>query len=81
MGFLEFWLPRMQDAPYYKIGWHGKNVMDQLAPLSLSVRPDRIVRILMDFEELDTPIAAKPQIFRTPERKGFTVVEWGGVLR
>jgi len=79
--FLEFWLPRMQDAPYYKIGWHGKNVMDQLAPLSLSVRPDRIVRILMDFEELDTPIAAKPQIFRTPERKGFTVVAWGGVLR
>ena len=79
--FMMFWLPRMQSASYYKIGWHGRSVMDALAPMSLSVRPDRVIRILMDFEELDAPIASNSATFHTPTREGFTVVEWGGVLR
>lgn len=79
--FLEFWLPQMQSALYYKIGWHGRSMMDRLAPLRVSGQPDTIIRILMDFEELDAPIASRPILFRTPVREGFTVVEWGGVLR
>lgn len=79
--FLEFWLPLMQESSYYKIGWHGKTMMDALAPMSLSVRPDSVIRVLMDFEELNAPTASHPQTFRTPKREGFTVVEWGGVLR
>ena len=80
--FVEFWLPRMQDASYYKIGFHGTNVMNELAPLSLSVKPDHIFRILMDYEELDAWQASKPPA-RLPRanRDGFEVMEWGGVLR
>ena len=78
--FLEFWLSRMKAAPYYRIGFHGTNVMDIIAPLSLSVKPDRIFRILMDFDELDRPEPSNPPQYRTFIRKGFTVVEWGGVI-
>lgn len=80
--FVEFWLPRMQDAAYYKIGFHGTNVMNELAPLSLSVKPDHILRILMDYEELDSWQPSKPPA-RLPRanRDGFEVMEWGGVLR
>jgi len=80
--FIEFWEPRMQDASYYKIGFYGTSVMNQLAPLSISETPDTLIRILMDYQSLDAPIKANPPaLLSTPERTGFTVVEWGGVLR
>ncbi|HCC84051.1 TPA: hypothetical protein DEP96_04365 [Candidatus Uhrbacteria bacterium] len=80
--FKEFWLPRMQSANYYKIGWHGTSVMNALAPLHLSLAPQTLVRILMDYSELSSTMESNPMpSIVTPERKGFTVVEWGGVLR
>jgi hypothetical protein len=80
--FLEFWEPRMQAAPYYQIGFHGTNVMNQLAPLTLSQKADTTIRVLMDYQELSAPIKANPPILpATPARKGFTVIEWGGVIR
>jgi len=79
--FVEFWEPRMQGAPYYFVTFLGKREMDQLAPLTVSPKPDTIIRLLMDFRPLQQPIEVKGYDIRTPERKGFTVVEWGGVLR
>ncbi len=79
--FMEFWYPRMQEAPYYKIGFHGTQVMDAIAPMKLSVEPDSIFRILMDFTELNEPIASNPMKIETFDREGFTVVEWGGVIQ
>lgn len=79
--FMDFWMPLMNDAPYYKVGFHGTHVMDQLAPLTVTPAPDSVFRILMDYEELDAPIEANPLQHITPfDRKGFSVVEWGGVL-
>lgn len=80
--FLEFWEPRMQAEPFYKIGFHGTNVMNQIAPLTVSQTPDTLVRILMDYEGLSSPIASNPPVLpETPVRNGFTVIEWGGVVR
>jgi hypothetical protein len=80
--FLEFWLPRMQAKPYYFVTFLGTRQMDVLAPLTITPKPDTIVRILMDFTPLDQPITVNTlNLGRTPERKGFTVIEWGGVLR
>lgn len=79
--FNEFWVPRMKEAEYYKIGFHGTAVMDEIAPLTVSGGPDSIFRILMDFEELEEPVEANPPKNIVPfERVGFTVVEWGGVI-
>src|SRR3989338_8185614 len=80
--FVEFWEPRMQSAPFYKIGFHGTDVMDELAPLSLSVKPDSVFRVLMDYEELEKPIEQNPPLHIPHfERRGFSVLEWGGVIR
>lgn len=80
--FNEFWLPRMTSANYYKIGFHGTNVMNQIAPMKLSQKADATIRILMDYSPLQAPIAAKPPTLpKTPVRTGFTVIEWGGVIR
>jgi len=32
----------------------------------------------MVYKPIDKPTNIQPQILSTPERKGFTVVEWGG---
>ncbi|MDO8626152.1 MAG: hypothetical protein Q7K39_01690 [Candidatus Magasanikbacteria bacterium] len=79
--FKDFWLPRMQTKPYYFITFMGNRTMDLLAPLTITPPPETVIRVLMDFTPLDEPRAAAGFKIRTPERKGFTVVEWGGVLR
>lgn len=80
--FMEFWYPRMQAKPYYFVTFLGTQQMNQLAPLTINPRPDTVVRILMDFTPLDKPVDFLPlSLGRIPERKGFTVIEWGGVLR
>ncbi len=82
MDFLEYWLPHMNEAPHYKIGFHGANVLDELAPLDFSAEPDMILRILMDYEPLAQPIEENPPLLGPrPIREGFSVIEWGGVKR
>ena len=46
--------------------------------LNITPAPDSIIRVVMLFKGLDEPIDVEEQILETPERKGFTVVEWGG---
>ncbi len=79
--FEEFWEPKMQSAPYYFITFMGNSVMDEIAPLNINPKPDTVIRLLMDFTPLNQPISVTGYNIKTPQRKGFTVVEWGGVLR
>lgn len=79
--FIEFWAPKMKDSPYYFVTFLGNDAMNAIAPLTVEPKPDTIIRVLMDFTPLDKPIEAEGFSIKTPARKGFTVVEWGGVLR
>ena len=47
-------------------------------PLEFSVKPDTIIRVLMQYKALDNYIEVKEQKLETPERTGFVAVEWGG---
>ena len=47
-------------------------------PLEITPKPDTIIRIVMEFKGLEEPIQIKEQKLITPQRTGFTVVEWGG---
>jgi len=79
--FEGFWEPKMQSAPYYFVTFMGNSIMDQIAPLTINPKPDTIIRVLMDFTPLANPINVQGYNIHTPVRQGFTVVEWGGVLR
>jgi len=79
--FIEFWLPKMQEKNFYFITFMPKESFDKLAPLNIIPRPDTVIRVFMDFEGLDEEIEFTEQEIATPERNGFTVVEWGGALR
>jgi hypothetical protein len=78
--FMEFWMPLMPDSNYVRLTWFGTQQMNELAPLSLTKTPDTLIRIFLDFEGLDTKVDLPTQRLSHPDRKGFVVVEWGGLL-
>ncbi|MFA6193436.1 MAG: hypothetical protein WC726_01035 [Parcubacteria group bacterium] len=81
--FKEFWLPKMlaENKPYYFVTFSSKDEIDKLAPLEISPKPDTTIRVMMDYKGLDEKIDALGYDIKTPERKGFTAVEWGGMLK
>lgn len=77
--FLEYWIPRMRtEHPYVYVYFMPQADYDDLVPMTIVPTPDTVIRVYMLFRALDTPISLTPQTFHAPERKGFTVAEWGG---
>ena len=58
-----------------------KEEFDKYAPLEITPKPNTTIRVFMDFRGHDKSFDVVEPILITPERLGFTVVEWGGVLR
>lgn len=79
--FLDYWQPKLPKTPYVRLTWFNTAQMNQLAPLTVLPRPQTVIRVFLDFEGLQQPITLPAQQFSTPNRTGFTVVEWGGLLR
>jgi hypothetical protein len=79
--FLEFWLPRMPQTPYVRLSWLGTKEMDELAPLTITPKPDNVIRVFLDFAGVEAPYPLEPQTLSSRPRSGFTVIEWGGLLQ
>ena len=77
--FIVYWLPLMQDNEYNLIRFATAEEIEEIMPLSFSVQPDTVIRVLMEYTPLDEYIEVTEQeLTPAPERKGFTAVEWGG---
>jgi hypothetical protein len=80
--FKEAWLPELQEKEYCFIGFYSEETVNAYAPLNISPKPDRMIRILMDYNPLDQKEKVIPQVLQKAKpRHGFTVVEWGGIKR
>jgi len=75
--FIVYWLPKMQDNPYNFIHFAGKEYTD-IAPLTITPKPDSMLRVFMIYKPLQEKISVKEQVLPTFERHGFSVIEWGG---
>ena len=75
--FLVYWLPRMQDNPYNLIAFQ-QEAYTQSAKLTVSPRPDSVLRVFMAWKPLARPVDILAQTLPGFERRGFTLVEWGG---
>jgi hypothetical protein len=75
--FIDYWLPRLQKNEYNLITFQTARYTEK-AVLDVSPEPDSVLRVFMAFRKVDGPMSvAEPKIVPF-ERKGFTVVEWGG---
>jgi len=78
--FITYWLPRLSQNKYNLISFDSREYVD-VAKLQIKPAPDTLIRVFMTYKGVDkqTEITA-PDKVRTPERKGFTIVEWGGSM-
>ncbi|OGF32311.1 hypothetical protein A2223_03240 [Candidatus Falkowbacteria bacterium RIFOXYA2_FULL_35_8] len=78
--FKEYWLVELPKSDYYEIKLFDQSFLKRNMNLIISPQPDTLIRLNFHFKPLKEQIEiAEPQIV-IPERNGFVVVEWGGVL-
>lgn len=76
--FIIYWLPILENNKYNYIRFATTEEVNKIMPLDVNPNPDTVIRILMIYKPLNKKINVKEQKIITPERKGFTLVEWGG---
>lgn len=75
--FIVYWLPRMEHNSYNIVSFQTATYTEN-AELQISPQPNTMIRIFMTWTQTDNYTEIQPQEFITPERNGFTMVEWGG---
>ena len=75
--FIVYWLPLMENNKYNLISFQGENY-DENARLEIEPKPDSILRVFMAYKPLKEYKEVEEQEIIPFERKGFTVIEWGG---
>ena len=75
--FIIYWLPRMEENAYNLISFQQETYTDS-ARLEVVPEPDTVLRVFMAWKPLDQWIDVPEQQLTPTERKGFTLVEWGG---
>ncbi|NDO18925.1 copper amine oxidase N-terminal domain-containing protein [Lachnospiraceae bacterium MD329] len=78
--FIVYWAPQMQENEYNKI-YFAKEEYEQTAKLEIIPEPDSVLRVFMVYEPATADTVLQKQEIKPFERKGFTVVEWGGYLK
>lgn len=76
--FIIYWLPKLEPNKYNYIRFQTMEQIEENMPLEITPKPDSIIRIVMEYKALEEPIEVTEQQLSTPQRTGFTAVEWGG---
>ena len=77
--FIIYWLPVLE-ANEYNVITFQTDAYTEVAKLDVTPAPESMLRVYMYAYATDKYIDIKPQNFDGFERKGFTVVEWGGTV-
>lgn len=77
--FIQYWLPLLERNKYNFIHFLVNEECDEIAILNVNPKPETTIRIYMEFYGLENFTEIKEQQLPKTERKGFTLVEWGGV--
>ncbi len=79
--FTQYWAHVLPNSPYYFIGIIPQKELDSLSPILVQPQPQTTIRVTLYFQALDTKVTVAEPTIQTPQRRGFTVVEWGGIFK
>jgi len=79
--FTNYWLKALPNAPYYKVSLLPQSLIDSFAPLTVDPIPATVLRVTLYFQLLDHFVPVNPPQLPAVHRRGFTVIEWGGVVK
>lgn len=77
--FIVYWLPQMEQNPYNIIAFQ-QEAYTEAARLEITPTPDTLIRVFMAWQASEQYVEMEPQTLTSPERNGFTVIEWGGAV-
>ena len=75
--FITYWLPVLLRNKLSICSFQSKKFFDNFE-LNITPKPDSMIRVFLTIKKLERPINIREQKLESVERKGFTVVEWGG---
>jgi len=76
--FVVYWLPELEKNDYNLIHFFINDNIDNTALLTVTPYPDTKIRVYMEFKAVDETYKIPEQDIPHIQRKGFTLVEWGG---
>lgn len=76
--FIQYWLPILERNKYNFIYFLVNEECNEIATLNVNPKPETTIRIYMEFYGLENYTRINEQKLPKTERKGFTIVEWGG---
>lgn len=79
--FKDYWEKALSKFPYYFVGLMSEASIEKIEPLTVNPKPDSTIRVRIYFKALDKKISVKEPIIITPRRNGYTLVEWGGLVK
>lgn len=81
IDFKEFWLGELPQSPFYFISHFSDEEAKKIMSFDISPKPDTFIQAVMYFKPLDEPQeTVSPEFGPTPQRSGFTAVDWSGVI-
>jgi len=75
--FITFWLPVLIKNNLSLCSFQSKKFFNDMK-LNVTPKPDTMIRIFICIKKIDAPLEIREQNLEKNERKGFTVIEWGG---
>lgn len=80
-AFVAFWSAKIPATPYVEVSWLTTAPLSRVLPLTVTPAPTTVIRVFVVMHGETTDVAVPPEILPAPpQRRGFTLVEWGGLL-
>ncbi len=79
--FIEYWIPRLKDKPYYIMYPQHTAKINSIVPLKINKAVDSLLRLFYFIDGSDTCQNLTTPRIPSFERQGFVVTEWGGSLK
>ena len=76
--FIQYWLPVLERNKYNFIHFLVNEKCSEIATLNVNPKPETSIRIYMEFYGLENFKNINEQQLPKTNRRGFTLVEWGG---
>ncbi len=81
--FTKFWVTELgkYESGYFFISHFDKEKASKIMNFDINPKSDTFIQVIMYFKPLEKPYTPKlPDFPEIPERRGFTVVDWSGIV-
>ena len=80
--FIEYWIPRLVEYPYYAIYPQYNEELEDMIRLEFSTPPTSVIRLIYSVRGLEkNTLRILEPVIPAFEREGFTVTEWGVIRK